>query len=538
MKYIIVLCSVVLFTYNITAQPKPEVIDSAMIAKIKEEGMKNSKTSEILSWLTDVYGPRLTGSPGHLRATEWVQKKLQEWKLENVHRESWFFGKGWQLKNYSAMVIGEQNFPLISYPKAWTPGVEKEAEFVYFNAETDSAVETFRGKLKNKFVLLSKPVTLKVYFEPQATRVTDSSLLTLSNAAVAADKYANYQYTPEQKAKIALDAKKLEMCQNEGAAAVLTTSSTRNDLGTVFVMDASVPQSSEIPYHLRTRAFNPKAGKIVPQIQVGAEHYNRIVRMLEKKQTVKLKVDLEVEFFKEDSSYNVIAEIPGTDLKDEIVMIGAHLDSWHAGTGATDNATGVTACMEAVRILQTIGAKPRRTIRIALWSGEEQGLLGSKNYVKKHFGVKDTLKPAAEKFAAYFNNDNGTGKVRGIYMQNNEALRPIFRSWLEPFKEMGASTLTIQNTSSTDHQSFDNVGLPGFQFIQDPIEYFPRTWHSSMDVFERAQEEDMKQAAILMAAFAYNAAMRDEKLPRKISSPTNSTTKGVGFDDEHDHSHE
>lgn len=215
-------------------------------------------------------------------------------------------------------------------------------------------------------------------------------------------------------------------------------------------------------------------------------------------------------------------------------MIGAHLDSWHGGQGATDNGTGVTAVMEAMRILKASGAQPRRTIRAALWSGEEQGLLGSNAYVKKHFGVKDTLKPAAEKFSAYFNNDNGTGKVRGIYMQGNEALRTMFRSWLKPFNDLGASTVTPSNTGGTDHQAFDGIGLPGFQFIQDPIEYGTRTWHTTMDVYDRAQEDDMKQAAILMAAFAYNSAMRDEKFPRKEPSPR---TRGMGYDEEWDCGH-
>jgi Zn-dependent M28 family amino/carboxypeptidase len=255
---------------------------------------------------------------------------------------------------------------------------------------------------------------------------------------------------------------------------------------------------------------------------------------------VKIAMTLDVEWTsqKDDSSYNVIAEIPGSDLKDEVVMIGAHLDSWHGGQGATDNGTGVTAVMEAMRILKASGAKPRRTIRAALWGGEEQGLLGSNAYVKKHFGVKDTLKPAAEKFSAYFNNDNGTGKVRGIYMQGNEALRTMFRAWLKPFNDLGATTVTPLSTGSTDHQPFDAAGIPGFQFIQDPIEYGTRTWHTTMDVYDRAQDEDMKQAAVLMAAFAYNAAMRNEKFPRKEPSPR---TRGVGYDEEwgcgHDHGH-
>jgi Zn-dependent M28 family amino/carboxypeptidase len=246
---------------------------------------------------------------------------------------------------------------------------------------------------------------------------------------------------------------------------------------------------------------------------------------------VQLEINIASRFHDRDQmGYNVIAEIPGTDLKDEIVMIGAHFDSWHGGTGATDNASGSAVVMEAMRIIQTLGLKPRRTIRIGLWSGEEQGLLGSRAYVAQQFGKRldspaqssDTnaipqyeLKPAYEKFSAYYNLDNGTGKIRGVFMQGNEALRPIFRAWLAPFKDMGASTLTVSNTGGTDHQSFDGIGLPGFQFIQDPVEYGTRTHHTNMDVFDRVQEDDMKQAAIIMASFAYNTAMRDKRLPRK-----------------------
>jgi Zn-dependent M28 family amino/carboxypeptidase len=264
---------------------------------------------------------------------------------------------------------------------------------------------------------------------------------------------------------------------------------------------------------------------------------------------MKMTVDLAVQFYSEDlQGYNTIAEIPGTDLKDEVVMIGAHLDSWHAATGATDNAAGVTVVMEAMRILQASGFKPRRTIRVGLWTGEEQGLLGSRGYVTKNLAALGdapprvqgepakprpvTKKAGYDKFAAYYNLDNGTGRIRGIYMQGNEALRPIFREYLAPFKDMGASTLTVNGTGGTDHQAFDSVGLPGFQFIQDPIEYFARTWHTTQDVYDRIIEDDLKQSSIIMATFAYNSAMSNEKLPRKTNANVSvaSALNGVGFD--------
>ncbi|HKY04124.1 MAG TPA: M20/M25/M40 family metallo-hydrolase, partial [Blastocatellia bacterium] len=279
----------------------------------------------------------------------------------------------------------------------------------------------------------------------------------------------------------------------------------------------------------RIGAYSKDAPVIPPQIVMAVEHYNRIIRALAKGAPVELEININSRFHDQDMmGYNIIAEIPGTDLKDEIVMIGAHFDSWHGATGATDNAAGSAVAMEAVRIIQALGIKPRRTIRIALWGGEEQGLLGARAHVTKHYGRKIDaqgsnrdavpefeLKPGHEKFSAYYNLDNGTGKIRGIYLQGNEELRSIFRAWLAPFKEMGASTITASNTSGTDHQAFDAVGLPGFQFIQDPVEYSTRTHHTNMDTYERIQEEDVKQAAIVMASFVYNTAMRDKRLPRK-----------------------
>jgi Zn-dependent M28 family amino/carboxypeptidase len=346
-------------------------------------------------------------------------------------------------------------------------------------------------------------------------------------------------------------AKRWNMLVDEGAA-VAVDISPRGSGGTIFVQSATaappIPKTMEEQRTLpRVSVYDPKSeSKIVPQITVAAEHYNRLIRMIQQGEKLKMTVDLAVEYQDADNmGYNTIAEIPGTDLKDEIVMLGGHMDSWHSATGATDNGAGVAVAMEAVRILQTLGIKPRRTIRIGLWTGEEQGLLGSQAYVKAHFGVleggpqfgggggggnanaapaKLTTMPEYEKFSGYFNLDNGTGKIRGIYLQGNRAVRELFASWLMPFRDMGASTITISNTGGTDHQSFDRIGLPGFQFIQDEIEYDTRTHHSNQDVFDRIQSDDMKQAATIMAAFVYNTAMRAEKLPRKPEPGTRATS--------------
>lgn len=540
MKYIRHFAFTLLLLQFSSAQEK---VDSAMMAKIRDEGWNRSQAKEILSWIADVYGPRLTGSQEYNNAANWAKNKFSEMGMVNAHLESWGpFGKSWKLKEFSATLVGRQTQPLIAYPKAWSPGIKGEvtAEVIYFDADSLDQIDAYKGKLKGKYVLFSKPNKLNAYFTPPAARTSDSSLLVMANAeppVPGRGGRGNFQLSQQQKQAALINFKKWELLMKENPAAVLTSAAAqRNEGGSVFVMGATVPVHPDSP---RVSIFSAKAPKVPTQIEVGAEHYNRLVRMVQKGEKVKLAVELDVEMSaKDDSSYNVIAEIPGSDLKDEVVMIGGHLDSWHGGTGATDNGTGSTAVMEAMRILKTIGATPRRTIRAALWGGEEQGLLGSRGYVNRHFGVKDTLKPESEKFAAYFNNDNGTGKVRGIYLQGNEQLRPIFRAWLAPFKDLGATTVTPMNTGGTDHQSFDGVGLPGFQFIQDPIEYGTRTWHSTMDVWDRAQEDDMKQAAILMAAFAYNAAMRDEKLPRKPSMPPTPQGASRGFEDEHGDNHE
>lgn len=504
-----------------------ETIDSAAIARIIDEGMNRSQVMDMLSWLTDVCGPRLTGSPGFAKAVTWAKARLSSMGLQNVHVEGWApFGRSWSLNRYSAHITDPTVFPLLSYPRAWSPGTggKVTGKVIYLDARTDSALETFHGKLKGNFVLLGAPVPVRAHFEPLAVRESDSTLLSLANAELPVPRGVRRRLvTQEARQQALIDYKKLLMCQDEGAAALITPS--RGDGGNVFVQAAAIPAHPDTPYASRPQIQDLSAPDVLPQVTVAAEPFDRIVRILAHGIPVSMEMDLDVTFYRADSGYNVIAEMPGTDLEDEVVMIGAHLDSWHGGTGATDNGTGVTTCMEAMRILEALHLKPRRTIRVALWGAEEQGLLGSRAYVRRHFGGREgdsrrpdvpvSYKPEAENFCAYFNNDNGTGKVRGIYLQGNEALRPIFRAWLAPFRSMGASTITVANTGSTDHVSFDAIGLPGFQFIQDDIEYFSRTWHSTMDVYDRVQADDVKQASIIMAAFAYNAAMRDERLPRK-----------------------
>ena len=570
-----------------SAQMPAERVDNETVEKIKQEGLDRSKVMETISFLTDVHGPRLTGSPLTRKAGEWTQAKLTEWGLENAKLEAWGpFGRGWTLEACSANIVEPHFSQLIAYPKAWTPSTPKSVrgEPIYLEATTKEDLEKYRGKLGRAIVLISPPRDVKAHFEPEAARQTDSELLALSNAGPASqrrrrspDAASSASATPatgapattptagtpatgapaagtsatpaasttsmaDMRSSMQLQSDKWQLVYDEGAAVVLEPG--RGDGGTVFVASATMPRNADPNRDGRSPAEggNPfsRGGPrpwatdpptVLPQLVLAAEHYNRIVRMVQKGAHPKLEIDIEARYHDGDTnSFNIIAEIPGTDLKDEVVMLGGHFDSWHAGTGATDNAIGVGVAMEAVRILKAIDAKPRRTIRIGLWTGEEQGLFGSRAYVAEHFGSMQAssrsgegesrrptyeLKAEHEKFSSYFNLDNGTGKIRGIYLQGNEAVRPIFRAWLAPFADMGATTITASNTGGTDHQSFDGIGLPGFQFIQDPLEYDTRTHHSSMDVYERIQEDDAKQASIIMATFVYQAAIRDERLPRK-----------------------
>ncbi len=529
MKYFCLICLLLIIVQISFSQQDLEKVDSAVIAQIRDEGLNRSQVMEFLSYLSDVYGPRLSGSPGYLEAARWVRDKMESIGLENSHLEAWGpWGRGWTLKKYSANVIGRQNFPLISCARAWSPGVNETGEVVYFDAKNDSALDTFRGKLKGKYILLSDPREIEPPFEPFAHRQPDSVLLRLANADVRRSRGRRFERSPEMKVQELLSFHKMELCEKEGAAGILTIS--RGDGGNVFVGSASRAVHPDSPWTRGIPIYSEKAPKVLPQIVVGAEHYNRLVRMIQKGEKLKLHIALDVAFNRADSGYNIIAEIPGTDLKDEVVMVGGHFDSWHGGTGATDNATGCSAAMEAMRILKALNLKPRRTIRIGLWDAEEHGFLGSRGYINKHFVEASDAssmregnikyKPEGDNFSVYFNHDNGAGKIRGIYLQGNESARQIFRSWLRPFSDLGASTITVQNTGGTDHQAFDGVGLPGFQFIQDELDYSTRTHHATMDLYERVPPDDLKQAATIMAAFIYNAAMGDKKFPRKPLTPS------------------
>jgi hypothetical protein len=485
--------------------PATESIDLDAVYRIKDEGLQRSKVMETASYLTDVYGPRLTGSPNFREAAAWAQKTMREWGLARVHAESWPFGRSWQNQRFVALALAPQAYPLLGAPVAWTPGtngpVTAEAVLAVIQSEHD--FETWHGRLRGKFVLSTPVRPVPARFEPLGRRLTDSDLADLSKQPLGRGRGApppGGQSSPLEFAK-----KRAQFFIDEGVGAVILASQG-GDGGTFFAQSA--PEVS------RDRNGLP----VPPGVVLAIEHYGRIARTLDKQIPVTLQFDIDNRFDDADpNGINIVAEIAGTDKADELVMLGAHFDSWQAGTGATDNAAGAAVMMEALRILKTTGLKLRRTVRLALWGGEEEGFLGSRAYVREHFANPETmeLKSDHATFSVYFNLDNGTGAIRGIYLQGNEPVAPIFQGWMEPFKNLGMTTTAIRSVGGTDHLSFDAVGLPGFQFIQDPVEYDSRTHHSNQDVYERLQPDDLMRNAVIVASFALGAANRADRLPRK-----------------------
>lgn len=505
------------------------------VEAFKKIGIEESEAMETLSWLTDVYGPRLTNSPQLEKATQFAAEKLKSWGMKNVGLHKWGpFGKGWELKRFALHAQSEHSyFPVIAYPKAWSPGYKKpvKGEVVILKVDSLHTLDSYKGKLKGKFVLVDKPIEAEPQWEAKASRMSNDRLLGLANSIRnPGPRGGGDQVAALARARAAYE--KAQFLMNEKPLAILDQS-YRGWGGQVAVSSATLPSEPGLSFFERPRPWDLDAPEPIPQLSLAREHYGRMYRAVEKGVKVELEMDLRVAFYENDLyEVNVIGEIPGQDpeLKDEVVMLGAHIDSWHTGTGATDNAAGSAAMLEAVRIIQKSGLKPKRTIRIALWTGEEQGLFGSIHYVEDVLAKKiggfwtgDTVvakKETYDNFSAYYNLDNGTGQIRGIYLQENAQLELIFRDWFIPFLEWDAGTISAFNTGGTDHLAFDNVGLPGFQFIQDPIEYGTLTHHSNMDLYERIVPLDLKRNAVIIASFVYQTANLENKLPRKqISAP-------------------
>jgi hypothetical protein len=484
-------------------------------SKIRKEGLENSQVMDIAFHLTDVSGPRLTNSPGFFRAASWAKEQLIKMGLVNAVIEPWGdFGTGWEQTRCYVAMTAPYYTPMVAIPRAWTgstPGNNIINRNVILIKAKDSAelYQNYSGKIKDKIVMFYSRDTLHPSFEADGGRFTDAELEKMANSKIDTSRRAprpqNAEAMAARRQQQAL-ARQMNGFYNKERPAVVLSMNGRGNDGTLFVQNGgSADKGAENNY---------------AWVMLSSDDYLRVQRLVDAGEKVEMEADVKTKFYDKDiKGYNVVAEIPGTDpiLKDEVVMLGGHLDSWQGATGATDNAAGCAVMMEVVRILKATGLQPKRTIRIALWSGEEQGLHGSRNYVKNHFAdpADMVLKPGHNMISAYYNLDNGTGKIRGIYLQNNAAAGPIFAKWLEPFYDLGAKTVTIDNTGGTDHQAFDAVGIPGFQFIQDEIEYDTRTHHTNMDTYDHLVPEDLKQAATIIASFVYNTAQLEQKIPRK-----------------------
>ena len=487
--------------------PRPEAADLDAITRIKEEALQRSQVMDTLWYLTDVHGPRLTNSPGLKAAAAWAEGRLRDWSVTNVREETWGpFGRGWANEKLAANVLAPRPFPLIAAPRAWTPGTDGPltADAVVTAIRTDADFAGWTGKLSGMVVLNQPAVDVRLLTTPLARRLADQDLVDMQVQPVNPGRGRGGRAGGAPAANFT--ERLNQFFAREGVVATLEPGTGRNDRGSILVHNAPATY----------RSANPPM--MTPQLIVSSEQYNRIFRLVEGKVPVRLELNVQNRFVGDSlDAFNVVAELPGTDKAAEVVMLGAHFDSWHSATGATDNAAGSAVMMEAMRILKTTGLRLRRTVRLVLWTGEEQGRLGSLAYVKEHFGDLDTmaLKPEHARVSAYFNMDNGAGVIRGIYLEGNEAVRPIFTTWMEPLRSLGVTTMAIRGTTNTDHQSIDAIGIPAFQFIQDPLEYGSSSHHSSNDVYERVQPEDMMKNAAIAASFVYHAAVRDELLPRK-----------------------
>jgi carboxypeptidase Q len=523
-----------------------ERVDLSVLNRIKYEAFQDGKVMDTLFYLTDVNGPRLTGSPGFKSAADWTVQQLKKWGIENARLESWgTFGRSWSLRRFDAHIVQPFYSPISGYPNAWSEGItgKLKADIAYapvfqwweddqrrdpskFIQHAKDYSLKYKGKLHGKIVMTAPLRDLPRAEAAPSTRYDEKGLSTLSEApepfALVPFEWPITHLPEDPKVRdrfykgLPLEVRAdfwrqqqiaentlIQFLREEGVAAVFTTSS--RGIGATWYAQEAGSEKSEDP-------ASP------PSISLQREQYDRIARLIERNIPVTAEVEMEVDYPEGDvDGSNVVAEIPGEKKKDEIVMLGGHLDSWHSGTGATDNAAGCAVALEAMRILKTLNLKMDRTIRMALWSGEEQGLYGSRAYVSKHFADPMTmqLKPEHAKVSGYFNLDNGSGKIRGVYLQGNDMMRPVFEKWFEPFIDLKANTLTIQDTGGTDHLSFDAIGIPGFQFIQDELDYETLTHHSNIDVYDHAEPGDMMQASAIMAMFVYNTAMREEMLPRK-----------------------
>jgi hypothetical protein len=537
---IVFIVAVVAVTPAASAQQNKDGVDLSVVQRIKTEAFDHSQVMDTLSMLTDRYGPRLTGSVEAQEAADWTVERLKGYGVRNVHLEPWGpFGRSWELQEYSVEMTEPRYSHLRATPLAWTRSTNGTVTgepilapiprtYSPKKAEEDLAKfsAAFHGKLQGKIVLLSDPDPVPPATDPPFKRDSDSDLAEMAKAPTPAAKVQidikNMQVPEDPQKRRQFFMSLTEDQIDQIFDAIKDVRSKLNDFlvqeGAVAAFISDARAKGGLTFAEQAFAYEAKYPLALPTFSVTREQYNRIARLLAKKQAVKVRVNLKTSASEKDvDSFNIIGEIPGGAKKDEVIMIGGHFDSWHGGTGATDNGAGSAVMIEVVRILQALNLKMDRTVRIGLWTGEEEGLLGSKAYVTKHFADSFTMKTMAEhaKLSGYFNLDNGAGEIRGAYLQGNDMMRPLFEEWLSPFRDLGTGSITIRNTGGTDHLSFDAVGLPGFQFIQDDLDYMTVTHHSDMDTYDHAPPADMMQASAVIASVVYHAANRSEMLSRK-----------------------
>jgi carboxypeptidase Q len=542
------LCALLATLFAAACASADDKVDLAVVHRIKDEAFRNSQVMDHMFYLSDRFGPRVSGSPAYRAAAQWAVDLAETWGLSGAHLEPWGeFGRGWSLDRFSAHMIEPVYARLPGIPGAWTAGTDGTvtasvvAAHLYESEEDEKVVQwdldkladslrdyakRNKGALGGKIVLLHRPRYLELATEPEGIRYDAEALAEEAEAPEPrpAESYEwpvrRFPSDPKKRAGfyawLPLEVRADYWAQSNEVWNILYEFFRAE--GVVAVLHTDMRGTGGIAFMEAAGDWKPGAPIAPPIIALPPEPYTRISRLVEKEIPVRIELDVKSSFHEEDlSGYNVVAEIPGRSKKKEIVMLGAHLDSWHGATGATDNAAGCAVVLEAMRILKTLDLPMDRTVRVALWDGEEQGLFGSRGYVRNHFADPVTMKLGKDyaNLSGYFNLDNGSGKIRGVYLQGNDMMRPIFEAWLAPFRDLGVDTISIRNTGGTDHLAFDAVGLPGFQFIQDPLAYSTRTHHSDMDSVDHTVEADLMQASAIIASLAYQAANREEKLPRK-----------------------
>jgi carboxypeptidase Q len=505
-------------------------VDLATVSLIRQEALQRSQAIEHVWWLSEVYGPRVTGTPGFAAASDWAMARLREWGLSDVRQERFAFGQGWEIERFSATMIEPRVSVLVGAPRGWSPSTEGTitAEVVRVDIQSEADLARYRGQLRGKIALLQPVRAVRMLEGRHVLRMTDAEWEEASTLPLGAPPPPSAQVRDQQRALQALGMQVQRFLVAEGAAALLDRGSDTDTVagGSNLSWQAQRVDGGTIwPGSGGSRDAGAPAQ--VPSATLAVEHYNRMVRLLERGIPVRMELNIQTRFFPEGAELNginTLAEIPGTDLAHEIVVMGAHLDSVPYAIGATDNATGSAAMLEAVRVIQALGLKPRRTIRVALWGGEEQGLLGARAHVQRHYYDFETRRPRPghEHVAAYFNLDNGTGRIRGIWSQENLGAMALFDQWGASVKDLGWVRASPRAVAQTDHMPWDEAGIPGFQFIQDRLEYGARTHHSTMDTFDRVQREDVTQQGAVAAVFAWYAANWPDKIPRKATAARSS----------------